>query len=171
VATIEKFVRDGIEFEMSPEQEHFFEHLSRYGKTGIPPPDLLVSYRICIDEGVPLEPLDMDDERYAEVFTKKVSLISFIRNSRRIKKLGKKDLKSSTAEEFVEEWERNFYYIRGFRAIEMAREENMASRLFSLADRYEKILAVIPYQRFDGVIDSISSLKKHKNGRGITTWC
>ncbi len=161
IATIKKFVKEGMEFGMSPEQECFFEHLSRYGKVAIPPSDLLVSYELSTDENMPLEALDIDDENYADIFTKKVSLISFIRNSRRNKKLSNKEFDASTAEKFIEEWERRYNSMKSFKAIEKAREKNIASRLFSLADRYGRVLAVISYQRFDGVVDGLSSLNIH----------
>jgi len=155
IDTIKKFVQDGIEFDMLPEQKRFFEHLSRYGRTSVPPPDLLASYNISVEENIPLEPLDMNDEEYAEIFTKKVSLISFIRNSRRNKKLVRREFDAPTAEEFVDEWERRYNSMRQFKAIEKAREENMASCLLSLAGKYRRVLAVIPYQRFDSVVSFI----------------
>jgi len=155
IDTIKKFADEGMEFDMLPEQERFFEHLSRYGRTSVPPPDLLASYNISVEEGIPIETLDMNDEEYAEVFTKKVSLISFIRNSRRNKKLVKMEFDAPTAEDFVDEWERRYNSMRQFKAIERAREKNMASSLVSLAGKYGRVLAVIPYQRFDGVVNSI----------------
>ncbi|MEA2054530.1 MAG: hypothetical protein U9O96_05375 [Candidatus Thermoplasmatota archaeon] len=170
IVTIKKFVRDNIEFDMSPEQARFFECLSRYGKVSIPPSDLVVSHKLSVKEDIPLEALDIDDEHYADIFAKNVSLISFIWNSKKNKELRKKKFTAGTAEEFVEEWERNFNSTKPFKAIEKARERNMASRLFDLASQYERILAVIPYQRFDGVLDELIALKKHKNGGGITTW-
>jgi len=156
IVTIKKFVEEGFEFDISPEQERFFEHLSRYGKVSIPPSDLLVSYKLSEEKGIDLEAIDMDDESYADVFTKKVSLISFMRNSRRNKKLMKKEFASNSAEEFVEEWERHYNSLKSFKAIEKAREENMALRLFSLSEKYERILAIIPYQRFDRVAELLS---------------
>ncbi|MCD6147393.1 MAG: hypothetical protein J7J34_05270 [Thermoplasmata archaeon] len=156
IATIKKFVDDGIEFDMLPEQKRFFEILSHYGKVSIPPPDLVALYKLSEEKGVDLEAIDMDDEHYADVFTKKVSLINFIRNSRRNKKLLKREFDFHSAEEFVEEWEKRYNSMKSFRAIEKAREENMASRLLSLSDRYEKILAVVPYQRFDGIAELLS---------------
>jgi len=157
IDTIKKFVEEGFEFDMSPEQERFFENLSRYGKISIPPSDLIASYKISEEKGIDLRAIDLDDELYADVFTKKVSLISFIRNSRRNKKLMKREFDSGSAEEFVEEWEKHYNSLRAFRAIEKIREENMASQLFSLAEKYERILAIIPYQRFDRVVEILSS--------------
>ena len=157
IGTIKKFVEEGFEFDMSPEQERFFENLSRYGKISIPPYDVITSYKISEEKGIDLRAIDLDDELYADVFTKKVSLISFIRNSRRNKKLMKREFDSGSAEEFVEEWEKHYNSLRAFRAIEKIREENMASQLFSLAEKYERILAIIPYQRFDRVVEILSS--------------
>ena len=155
IATVEKYEEESMEFDMLPEQKRFFECLSHYGKVAVPPSDLTTSYELSVENDVHLEALDIDDEEYAEIFTKKISLISFMRNSRRNKKLIKKEFDVPTAGEFVEEWERHYNSVKAFRIIEKAREENMASRLVSLADKYGRILAVIPYQRFDGVANLI----------------
>lgn len=161
IDTLKKCIEEETEFEITPYQEYFFECLSSYGKVSIPPKDLLIAYNLSVKEDIPLEPIDMDDEEYATVFTENVSLLSILRTSRKMKKLAKKKFFAQKAEEFVEEWEK-WMCTKSFYVVENAREEKMASRLFSLANRHKKILAVIPYQRFDGVLQKMTELKKHK---------
>jgi len=160
VATLKKCIEEETDFEITPYQEYFFECLSSYGKVSIPPKDLITAYNLSLKEGIPLEPIDMDDEEYANVFTENVSLLSILKSSRRMKKLSKKKFFAQKAEEFVEEWEK-WMHTKSFYVVENAREEKMASRLFLLAGKHKRILALIPYQRFDGVLEKIT-LKKHK---------
>ena len=161
VAILEKCMDGEAEFETTPEQDYFLEYLSLYGKVSIPPKDLLTAYEISAKEGISLEAIDLDDEEYATVYTKNISIFGVLKSSRRIKKLRKKEFAARTPEEFVEEWEK-WMCTKSFYAVENAREEKMASCLFSLASKHKRILAIIPYQRFDGVLQKITGLKKHK---------
>ncbi|KAA0001864.1 MAG: hypothetical protein FE048_04795 [Thermoplasmata archaeon] len=159
IAILKKYNEGEIEFETTPYQDYFFECLSSYGKVSIPPKDLLTAYTLSVKEGIPFEPIDLDDEEYATVFTENVSLLSILKSSRRMKKLAKKKFFAQGAEEFVEEWEK-WVSPKSFYSVENAREEKMASRLFFLANKHKRILAIIPYQRFDGVLQKITQLKK-----------
>ncbi len=151
-----------VELETTPEQDYFFECLSSYGKVSIPPKDLLAAYTLSAKGNITLEAIDLDDEEYAAAFTKNISLFGILKSSRKMKKVQRRKFSAHTPGEFVEEWER-WVSPKSFHALEEMREEKMASRLFLLADEHTRILALIPYQRFDGVLHKITDLKKHKN--------
>ena len=151
-----------VELETTPEQEYFFECLSSYGKVSIPPKDLLMAYTLSVNEGIALEAIDLDDEEYATAFTKNISLFGILKSTRKMRKLKKMKLTAQTPGELVEEWER-LATPKSFHALEVLREKKMASQLYLLADNYTRILALIPYQRFEGVLHAITELKKHKN--------
>lgn len=71
-----------------------------------------------------------------------------------------KKFKARNAEEFVHEWNREINSIRAFRKLEEMREERMVENIVSLSKRYEKILAIIPLEKYDGIINKLERYKK-----------
>ncbi|MDD3492429.1 MAG: hypothetical protein PHU95_01125 [Candidatus Thermoplasmatota archaeon] len=151
-----------VEFETSEEQDYFFDCLATFGEVRVPPPDLVAAYLLSREKGVPLEALDMDDDRYAQVFTDHVSLLGLLRVSRKNRRVQKRGLAADSPEAFVLEWDSKVNATKQFRAVEAERERHMAHRLFELAQRYPRILALLPYPRYDGVLSHLGALKKHK---------
>ncbi len=158
-------IKGNEEFEMPLQHQYYLMHLSRYGKVSLPPPDIIAVHEISKKEKVPLHAIDIDDKTYADIFTENVSIFSLMRHSRKIKKLAKKEFSVSTPEEFVYEWDREINSIKSFRKIEEEREKKMAENIVKLCKKYRSILAVIPLERYEGVVNMLESYKK---GKAIT---
>lgn len=145
-------------------KEDFFRHLENYGEVEIPPPDLIEATKICEEEGIPIEAIDMDDEEYARAITKKVSIWAILRSSRKMKKLRKRKFDMKMPEEFVKEWDEEINSVKSFGRVEEMREEKIASKLMKMDG---KILAIVPYQRMEGIVNKLKlklKSKNHKNG-------
>ncbi|MCD6512796.1 MAG: hypothetical protein J7K61_04265 [Thermoplasmata archaeon] len=145
---------------MAQQYEYYLAHLSRYGKIAVPPPDIKRAYELAIENKIELHTIDVDDDEYATLLVKNVSIIALIRHSRKMKKLNKIEIKADNAEEFVMKWDKYMNSIKGFRKIEEAREKAMAENLVKIADKCKKILAIIPLERSNGVI---THLERYKN--------
>jgi len=144
------------EMQIPPHYEYYLAYLSNYGKVSLPPPDIKVAYEFSKENNIDLKAIDIDDDEYSDLLVKNVSIISLIRHSRKIKKLRKKSFKAENAHDFVFEWDKYMLSVKAFRKIERAREKKMAENLCNLSKNYDKILAIIPLERFDGVINSLS---------------
>lgn len=151
-----------VEFQTSDEQDYFFDCLATFGEVRVPPPDLVSAYLLSQERGLPLEALDMDDDRYAQIFTDHVSLLGLLRVSRKNRKARKRGFAAESPEAFVMEWDNRVNATKPFRAVEAERERHMAHRLVELTQRYQRILALLPYPRYDGVRSHLEALKKHK---------
>ncbi len=148
------------EFEISLQHQYYLMHLSKYGKVSIPPSDIKTACEIAHNHNIPLETIDINDEEYAELITKNVSIFALLKHSRKIKKMAKKKFKAKTAEEFVYEWDNEINTIKSFKKIEEEREEKMIFNLIELCKKYEKILAIIPLEKYDGLVRRLERYKK-----------
>ncbi|KAA0002597.1 MAG: hypothetical protein FE044_02730 [Thermoplasmata archaeon] len=149
--------------EMPPQYEYYLFYLSNYGKVAVPPPDIKKAYEICLKKDIEIAAIDVDDDEYADLLVKHVSIISLIRQSRKMKKLKNKNFRARNAREFVFEWDNYMTSVKAFKKIEEARERKMALNLRNLAKRFKKILAIIPLERYDGVIENLENkLERYK---------
>ncbi len=144
-------IDDTEEYEISFQHQCYLMHLSNYGKISLPPLDIKVAYELAKKNKIPILAIDINDDEYADLLTQNVSIFSLIRHSRKIKKLAKKKFKAKNAKEFVMEWDREINSIKAFRKIEEIREERMTHNLIKLCKNYKKILAIIPFEKYDGI--------------------
>ncbi len=143
------------DFETTPERDLFFEELARYGTVTVPPVDLVAAATLADEEDIALESIDLNDEEYASLFTDEMSLLGLMYNRWRNRRAEKKNMEAASAEEFVLAWDDMFNATRSFRAIKRAQEQHMIDRLWSLAGRHRRILAVIPLERYNGVASGL----------------
>lgn len=162
IKTLDSCTSKEINFETSEEQKYYFDYLSTFGEVCIPPADLVAAYLLAKENNLPLEALDIGDERYAHLFTKKVSILGLLRVSHKNKKAQKRGFSAESPEAFSLEWNEHINATKQFHAIETAQKRHMADRLFQITQQYDRILAVLPYPQFDGVLEHLSTLKKHK---------
>jgi len=148
------------EFEMSLQYQYYLFHLSKYGEISLPPLDIKVAYEMAKASGVPFKAIDIDDEEYAELLVDNVSIFSLIRHSAKIRRMGKKKFKAKSAEEFVKEWNREILSIKAFRRLEEIRNGRMAQRIAELCNKYRKVLAIIPLEKYDSISMMLERYKK-----------
>jgi pheromone shutdown protein TraB len=162
IETLKACTSGEIDFEPSEYQIRYFNCLTTFGEVRIPPADLVAAYLLAEEYNVPLETLDLGDEQYAQLFTKNISILGLLRSSRKNKKAWKQEFLAENPEAFAIEWDKFINASKQFKTIEKERERHMAERLFEVAKQYDRILAVLPYPRFDGILEYLSTLKKHK---------
>ena len=127
----------------------------KYGEVQVPPPALMESMELGIKHEIPVLALDMDEKAYSDAFVKNVSTIHLVRHSMRIKKLSKKKFDVKTPEEFTRAWDGELTKLKGFKNLEGARERYMAIRLLELRKKFKCILAVLEFERIDGVFNKL----------------
>jgi hypothetical protein len=149
-----KRITEGEEFDyfMSNYEQIYAKKLAAFGEVKVPPPCYESAMKLCLRDEVPVEPIDMDDIYYADVFCENVSTRDLIRHSLRVKKLRRKKFKVETAEEFVLAWDKEINKLKGFRNLETAREKYMGRELVRLSKKYSRILCIMELQRAEGVI-------------------
>ena len=135
--------------------EIFAKKLTVFGEVQLPPPSLVEAYQISKDYNIPIIPIDMSEEEYQESFIKAISGFDYFRHIWRIGRLKKKKFKCKTPQEFVLAWDRYMRKIKGFMVLEWNREIYMAEKLRELSKEHKKILAVVEYEREEGIAKKI----------------
>ncbi len=147
------------EMGLSHYEEIYGVNLAKYGEIQIPPPSLVTAYRLARKHDKILAPLDMNDEKYADLFTKTVSTFHLIRHSFRVKRLRKRKFNSPDARSFVLEWDAQINKVKGYRKMEEAREQYMAENIALLAKEHTRFLAILELERLSGIFSKVKEMK------------
>lgn len=146
--------------ELSLQYEVYLAFLENFGNVTLPPRDIQRAHALTKERNIPFETIDVDDATYTDMLTENVSMMSLIRQSRRIKRVAKKGVRAETAESFVLEWDRIINGIPSFKKLEELREQHMARTLVTLCQKYTTILAIVPLERYKGVLFMLERYKK-----------
>jgi hypothetical protein len=153
VAGLRAVVRGKVENTyLSSYEKIYARELSKYGEVQIPPPSLVEAFELSKKKKIPIKGLDFNENNYSNIYTDLIDGVTMIRQSLRLKNINRRKFKAKSAEEFILEWDRIVNKFKGFRKLEMRREEKMAKRIRSLSGEYSKVLAIVEYERKEGII-------------------
>jgi hypothetical protein len=145
------------------EQEHAYKALmGTFGAVKLPTPAYLKALAVSQQTGTPIIPLDMNDDLYTQAFCEAVGGLDLVREGMVSKKLKRKRFDISSPEAFVRDWERKVNRISGFQRLELAREAHMASALGNLGKKYRVVLALIEYERAEGVAETLRKMAERR---------
>lgn len=140
------------------EEEIYIDGLSEFGEVIKPPPCFSMAVKAAKHLSIQTEPLDMDDEHYTAAYCKYISTLDMMRQGRSGKFFSNHTFLAETPEQFVIEWDGLVNRLKGYRELEMAREEWLAKGICRLAKKHGKIVAVIELERQSGVIGYLKTL-------------
>ena len=130
----------------------YAHHLGKFGEIKVPVPAFKAAIDACASKGIQPMPLDMNDEDFTKMYCECVSTMDILKENRVLKKSMKKKFDLSSPEAFVKEWDDLVNTIKGQYAVSLRREEYIAGQLTDLAKYRKNVLAVIEYERVDGVL-------------------
>jgi hypothetical protein len=145
------------EYEMSTLEEVYKVYLETFGEVRLPAPAYVMAMDLCAARSLSLIPIDMNDEQYTEEYCQRVGGAEIVREAMFTRSISRRRFIISSPEEFVTDWDRKVNRARGFRELERAREEHMATALRSMARQYKSILAIIEYERAQGLVDLLAA--------------
>jgi hypothetical protein len=134
------------------EEEVYVRGLSRFGEVRKPPPCFVAALAASTERGIPLHPLDMDDEQYSSTYVACVSTVDILLANAREGRLRRWETRAGTAEDFVRDWDAVVNQSAGFRKLVAEREGFLARRVRQLAPRYGVLLALVDVERANGVL-------------------
>lgn len=144
-------IDEEVEIPTSDIDEAYAHHLTRYGPVRLPPPGYLRLLEACLEDDVPVEPLDLDEEAFTDAYTDNVGAIDLIRKGRRERKMAKRGIEATSAREFARKWDESLLKVGGLRDLESLREDHMADRLEAVCSEPGSVLAVVESVRVGGV--------------------
>ena len=130
----------------------YAHHLKNFGEVTVPVPAFKAVTDACASMGIEPMPLDMCDEEFTKMYCDCVSTLDILKENRVLKKSMKTAWDLSSPEAFVRQWDDLINTIKGQRAVSLRREEYIANQLTDLAKYKKNILAVVEYERVDGIM-------------------
>lgn len=153
---LRNYIKEGeFEIELYGYEEAYLAYLREFGEVRAPAPSYIEAVKATENIKIPLVPLDMDDEEFADVYIENVSKREFISHMLRENRVGKKTFRVNSVEEFVMKWDSYINHSKGLKAVEKEREEYMAKKLIELKKK-GRVIAIIDFERFDGVIERMA---------------
>ncbi len=147
-----KAMPDDYQPELSRYEEMYVQGLSRFGEVAAPPPCFVAALELADHEGVPLVPVDLDEDSYSKLYCTAVPGSTLFRHSTRTWILKRRDFGARSAEEFVRAWDRAVNRLEGFGTIEEKRAEAMADGIMAACDGSKHLLAVVELERSEDVL-------------------
>ncbi len=130
--------------------------LVRFGEVRVPNPSFVEVLRWGRSRGVPVEPLDPDDEHTASLFAEHIGYFELVRRTVRERRVARRPPTPSTADEFALEWDSEIASGRGSRGFAGARDQYLVDRLPSLAADRPPLAVVVDRERFDSIRELFS---------------
>jgi hypothetical protein len=148
-----KNIPDDYEPELSRYEEIYAEGLGRFGEVAAPPPCYVATLELARHEGIPLIPVDMDEQSYTDLYCAVVPGTALFRHSTRTWLLKRRTFSDDSPEAFVLAWDKAVNNMEGFRIIENKRAEAMAKGIKKACAGSNGLLAVIELERAADVLD------------------
>jgi hypothetical protein len=132
-------------------EETYATHLGKWGKVAIPPPPYVAAVEEAIRLGLPLHGLDFDEEAYSALYVEHVTGMRMIVAGVLEQGLADREFRARDQFEFALEWDRASNPTKGHRELEAARERRMAREIGRLSHGYDRMLAVVEFERLAGI--------------------
>lgn len=142
---------EDFEPDLSRYEEMYVNGLGRFGDVTAPPPCYVAALELADHFGIPLIPVDMDEESYTELYCAAVPGTTLFRHSTRTWILKRRNFGAESAEEFVKSWDRAVNRLEGFGIIEKKRAETIADGILAACERSKRLLAVVELERAEEV--------------------
>ncbi len=152
-------IPDDFEPELSRYDEIYAAGLERYGEVAAPPPCYVAAVELADHLGIPIVPVDLDEDSFSELYCAAVTGPALFRHSTRTWALKLRRFEAETAEEYVLKWDRAVNNMGGMRLIEEKRAEAMAEGISGLASAGTNLLAVVEIERADQVEGILSGMQ------------
>ncbi len=150
-------IPDDYEPELSRYEEIYADGLSKFGEVAAPPPCYVAALELAEHSGIPVIPVDMNEQEYSDLYCAVVPGTTLFRHSTRTWMLKRRRYSDDSPEAFVKAWDRAVNGLEAFRVIEERRAESMAKGIFGACKDSRVLLAIIELERADEVV---SLLKK-----------
>ena len=146
-----------IEYDPSDFDAVYAHFLKQFGEVDVPVPAFKAVVDACRELDIKPVPLEMCDEDFTTAYCECVKVWDLLKEKRKLKKAMKKGFDMSSPETFLKGWDEMACSIKGNYAMILRREEHMAKELFDLTRYKKSILAIIEYERVDGVLQELGT--------------
>lgn len=150
----------GEEIGLSALEEAYRAGLEEFGEVQLPPPCYLEALRACEEFGIPLIPLDMNEELFSERYCELVGGLELVKESFFSHRVARKRFIMDSAEEFVLDYDRKVNGGRGISTLNTEREGHMAEVAQAFTNNYKIIMIVIELERYAGLLQKVEDWER-----------
>lgn len=145
----------GEEIELSDLEEAYRLGLEEFGEVQLPPPCYLETLKVSDELGIPLIPIDMNEDLFSDRYCELIGGMELVKESFFTHRLAKKRFDMDSAESFVLDYDRKVNGGKGISTLNLEREHHMAETARDLGSRYDQILLVVELERASGLVKEI----------------
>ena len=147
----------GEEIGLSALEEAYRAGLEEFGEVQLPPPCYLEALRACEELGIPIIPLDMNEELFSERYCELIGGLELVKESFFSHRIARKRFDMASAEAFVLDYDRKVNGGRGISALNLERERHMAETTSKMLHTRKKLLILIEIERSLGYIEKMEN--------------
>ncbi len=149
-------------YEMSTLEEIYSVYMGTFGPIALPTPAYVEALDVCAEKGIPIQAIDLTDADFTEAYCQHIGATEMFREAFFTRTIGRKKFDISSPEAFALDWDRRLNKAKGFRDLEIEREQYMARRLLEAARRHSIVVAVIEYERAEAVADLLEQESRER---------
>ncbi len=148
----------GEEIELSDQEEAYKAGLLEFGEVQLPPPCYMEAVKATDEMGIPLIPIDMNEELFSERYCELIGGLELMKESFLSHRVARKKFIMDSAEEFVLDYDRKVNGGRGISTLNLEREQHMTSTTIDLASQYAKLLLLVEIERSRGYVEKMKNV-------------
>jgi len=142
----------GEEIELSDLEEAYQAGLEEFGEVQLPPPCYIEALKTCDELGIPLIPIDMNEDLFSERYCELISGLEMMKESFLTHRLTRKRFDLDSAESFVLDYDRKVNGGRGISLLNAEREAHMAMTGGEMAEGRSPVLLLLELERAEGTV-------------------
>lgn len=146
-----------VEYDPSDFDAVYAHFLKQFGEVDVPVPAYKAVVDRCSELDIEPIPLEMCDEDFTAAYCECVKVWDMLKEKRVLKKAMKKGFDMTSPETFLKGWDAMACSVKGQYALTLRREEHIAKEIMDLTKFKKSILAVMEYERVDGVLEEMGA--------------
>jgi hypothetical protein len=141
------------DYELSPLETAYMTLMQGFGEMRLPSPAFVKVLELAESSKIPVIPIDMNDSDYTEAYCQKVGAVDLVREGAFSKSVKRRKFDGSSPEALAIDWDNHVNKAKGFQVLEKERERHMARVIVRLSKRYQRILAIVDFERTKGIVE------------------
>ena len=149
VEGLRSFLKDPFEMNLSDYEIIYGVLLSKFGEVMTPPPIYIEAMNYSERAGAEITGIDMDEEKFNDIYQNEISSLQLLRHSLRKKKISRNLSPGEDPYEFVEMWSKQIGRLKGFARVDDRRSDHMSSIVADeLSRNIKNTVLIIDYELY-----------------------
>ncbi len=148
---------NGEEIELSDLEEAYKAGLEEFGEVLLPPPCYIEAVKVTEELGIPLIPLDMNEDLFSERYCELIGGMELVKESFFSHRIARKRFDMDSAERFVLDYDRKVNGGRGISSLNEERERHMMETTLAVAGEHRRVLVFMEMERSNGFFEKMKN--------------